>query len=132
MVFISLCFNNVQLACHDFRSNSELNSPTALVVCSYFYAVESPKGDSAGDAELLKGKTGKRYIGITNNLPRRIREHRSKTTKSGQLLGDFFVLYTEEFPDYKAAREREIFLKSGQGRKWLDDLESKSRPARGG
>ena len=44
-------------------------------------------------------------------------------------MGDFFVLYTEEFPDYKTAREREKFLKSGQGRKWLDEFESESRPA---
>jgi len=52
-----------------------------------------------------------------------------KATKGGQLLGDFIVLCTEEFPDYKTAREREEFLKSGQGRKWLDELESGTRPA---
>ena len=33
----------------------------------------------------------------------------------------------EEFPDYETAREREKFLKSGQGRKWLDELEFESR-----
>jgi putative endonuclease len=81
---------------------------------------------------VLKGRNGKRYVGITNDLQRRIREHRSKTGKSGQLLDQFFVLYTEEFPDYHEARDREKFLKSGQGRKWLDELEIKSEPARGG
>jgi putative endonuclease len=79
---------------------------------------------------VLKGKTGKRYVGITNNLSRRLCEHRKKATKGGQLINDFFVLYTEKFPDYKTAREREKFLKSGQGRKWLDKLESTTRPAR--
>ena len=78
---------------------------------------------------VLKGKTGKRYVGITNNLPRRLREHRKKATKGGQLTNHFFVLYTEEFPDYKSAREREKFLKSGQGRKWLNKLEYTTRPA---
>ncbi|MBW1805118.1 MAG: GIY-YIG nuclease family protein [Deltaproteobacteria bacterium] len=78
---------------------------------------------------VLKGSTGKRYVGITNNLRRRLYEHRKKATKGGQITHDFIVLYTEEFPDYKTAREREKFLKSGQGRKWLDELESKSRPA---
>jgi putative endonuclease len=78
---------------------------------------------------VLKGKGGKRYVGITNNLSRRLREHRMKATKGGQLLGDFIVLCTEEFPDYKTARERERFLKSGQGRKWLDEFESGTRPA---
>ena len=80
---------------------------------------------------VLKGKRGKRYVGITNNLSRRLREHRMKATKGGQLLGDFIVLCTEEFPDYKTARERERFLKSGQGRKWLDEFESGTRPASG-
>ena len=78
---------------------------------------------------VLKGKRGKRYVGITNDLSRRLREHHIKATKGGQLLGDFIVLCTEEFPDYKTAREREKFLKSGQGRKCLDEFESEMRPA---
>ena len=80
---------------------------------------------------VLKGTRGKRYIGITNNLSRRLWEHCMKATKGGQLLGDFVVLFTEQFPDYKTARERERFLKSGQGRKWLDEVESGTQPASG-
>ncbi|MBW1702728.1 MAG: GIY-YIG nuclease family protein [Deltaproteobacteria bacterium] len=38
---------------------------------------------------VLKAKTGRRYVGITNNLSRRLREHRKKVTKGGQILGDF-------------------------------------------
>ena len=80
---------------------------------------------------VLKGKTGKRYIGITNDLFRRLREHQSKKTKGSQVLGDFFLLYTEKFPDHNSARKREKFLKSGKGREWLDELEFKSESARG-
>jgi putative endonuclease len=80
---------------------------------------------------VLKGETGKRYVGITNNLPRRIQEHNIKVTKGGQILGDFSVVHTEEFPDHRTAREREKFLKSGLGRKWLDELEVRSQPAKG-
>ena len=78
---------------------------------------------------VLKGHTGKRYVGITNNLSRRIKEHQNKNSKGGQILGDFYLLHIEEFPDYENARKREIFLKSGQGRKWLDMLESQSSPS---
>jgi len=78
---------------------------------------------------VLKGKAGKRYTGITNNFSRRLREHRSLKTKGSELLGDFVVLHTETFSDYKSAREREKFLKSGQGRKWLDKLENVLEPA---
>ena len=73
-----------------------------------------------------------RYVAITNNLPRRLKEHHNLNSKGGQLLGDFFVLHKEKFNDYTSARKREKFLKSGQGRKWLDELEALSEPARGG
>ncbi|MCK4468876.1 MAG: GIY-YIG nuclease family protein [Desulfobacterales bacterium] len=81
---------------------------------------------------VLKGKTGKRYVGITNNLSRRLQEHRSGKTKGSRLLDKFFVLHKETFSDYKSARRKEKFLKSGQGRRWLDELEIESEPARGG
>jgi putative endonuclease len=81
---------------------------------------------------VLKGETVKRYIGITNDLPRRLWEHRSRRTKGSQLLGEFVVLHKEEFPDYGSARKREKFLKSGQGRQWLDQLQMKSESAGGG
>ena len=45
--------------------------------------------------------------------------------------GDFVVLFTKQFRNYKTARERERFLKSGQGRKWLDEVESGTQPASG-
>jgi putative endonuclease len=78
---------------------------------------------------VLKGESGKRYVGITNDLPRRLREHRSYNTKGSQVIGNFFVLHTEKFEDHASARAREKFLKSGQGRKWLDELEAESEPA---
>ncbi len=44
----------------------------------------------------------------------------------------FVLLHIEEFADYKSARKREKFLKSGQGREWLNEFESQSEPAKGG
>ena len=71
---------------------------------------------------IVKGlSTGKHYIGITNNLQRRLQEHRKGSTKGGQIIGDFELVHTEEFPDYLSARKREKFLKSGQGRKWIKE-----------
>ena len=82
---------------------------------------------------VLQGKlTGKRYVGITNNLERRLVEHRSRSTKGGQVIGDFIVLFTECYADYEKARQREKFLKSGQGREWLNDQHYGSGPASGG
>jgi len=82
---------------------------------------------------IIRGiSSGKNYVGITNNLERRLNEHRSGQTKGGQVIGDFQLLHTEEFTDYETAREREIFLKSGQGRQWINKTILKTRPARGG
>jgi predicted GIY-YIG superfamily endonuclease len=78
---------------------------------------------------ILKGETGKRYVGITNELSRRLKEHRSHHSKTGQILGGFTVIHTESFSDHKSARLREKFLKPGQGRKLLDKLEADSEPA---
>ena len=40
---------------------------------------------------VLKGKTGKRYVGITNNLSRRLQEYRSRKTKGSQLLDELEI-----------------------------------------
>jgi len=81
---------------------------------------------------VIKGDKGKRYIGITNDLNRRLEEHRCKHSKAGQIIGDFCLIHTERFPDYKTARAREKFLKSGQGREWLSNLEQSCGPPKAG
>jgi len=81
---------------------------------------------------IRSASNARRYVGITNDLPRRLREHRSKSTKAGQLLGRFELIYRESFPDHSSGRSREQFLKSGRGRQWLDRLENRPGPARGG
>ena len=66
--------------------------------------------------------TGRRYVGITADLERRIGEHRQRLSKGSQHLGEFEVVLTETYPTYVEAREREKFLKSGAGRRWLDSV----------
>ncbi|MCJ7752179.1 MAG: GIY-YIG nuclease family protein [Armatimonadetes bacterium] len=81
---------------------------------------------------LKSHRSGRRYVGITGDLGRRLREHASGRSGGGRLSGGFALIHTEEYPDYETARVRERFLKSGQGRKWLDETEAGSRPAGGG
>ena len=62
------------------------------------------------------------YVGLTNNLERRLKEHnngRSKTTKS---YVPFDLLYSEILESRKAARIREKYLKSGVGKEFLKSL----------
>jgi putative endonuclease len=80
---------------------------------------------------VLQGRK-KCYVGIINNLTRRLREHRSKRTKGGQIIKDFALFYTEQCSDYASARKREKFLKSGAGRELIDHLKRRSRVISGG
>ena len=66
---------------------------------------------------VLQG-TKRRYVGITNNLERRLREHAS-SSHSGKLIGPHHPLYTEKTESHAEARVREKFFKSGQGRDYL-------------
>ena len=59
-----------------------------------------------------------RYVGITNDFRRRFQEH----CRAKKVYSPFAVVLKEEFVDYEIARIREKFLKSGQGRKYLDTV----------
>jgi putative endonuclease len=63
-----------------------------------------------------------RYVGITNNVKDRIRRHDSGYNLSTKKYKPFELILVEEFINYKEARKREIFLKSGQGRMFLSSL----------
>lgn len=63
-----------------------------------------------------------RYVGITNNTERRLKEHNTGKNKSTAFYKPFDLKLKEDYSDYKEARIREKFLKSGQGRKLLDSL----------
>lgn len=59
---------------------------------------------------------GKCYIGMTANLPRRVREHRRGKNRSTKHHTITRVTKLEECVDSVAARQREKFWKSGKGR----------------
>jgi len=82
---------------------------------------------------VLLGSDGRNYVGITKSLGKRIREHNQGRTPADIGRGPFALIYKESHPDYKSARAREKFLKSGVGRQWLkEQLGKEPVPARGG
>ncbi len=68
---------------------------------------------------VLKDKNGKLYKGMTNNMERRLREHRSGHTKTTKKMKDVEVVYTEKYDTFTEARKRELYLKSAVGRRFL-------------
>ena len=71
---------------------------------------------------LRSEKNDKRYVGYTSkNVGERLHEHLTGTNQRTRQNGPFKLIYTEEYRDKISAMKREHFLKSGQGRKWLDE-----------
>jgi len=66
-------------------------------------------------------KNGKRYVGYTSkSVEERLNEHNSGTDKWTRVNGPFRLVYKESYNNKTEAIIREKFLKSGQGRKFLD------------
>ena len=72
---------------------------------------------------LKSFKNGKRYVGYTGkSVQERLMEHNSgKSAFTGQNK-PFMLIYSEEYQTKTEAMKREKFLKSGQGRKFLDSI----------
>ncbi len=72
----------------------------------YVYVLESLKDD-------------KRYIGYTNNLKRRIEEHKKGLSFATKFRLPFKLIYFEGCINNEDAKRRENYLKVTQGRRFL-------------
>lgn len=70
---------------------------------------------------LLSLKDKRTYVGSTDDLERRLKQHNSGKVKSTKYRTPFKVIFTEEFPILAEARKREIWWKSGAGRRKLKE-----------
>ncbi|MCG2686050.1 GIY-YIG nuclease family protein [Candidatus Parcubacteria bacterium] len=63
---------------------------------------------------ILRTSSNTLYIGQTNDLEKRLKEHREKSSKSAKYIryfSSFDLVYSEEYPTRKEAVQREIQLK---------------------
>ncbi len=60
---------------------------------------------------ILKNEKGWHYIGMTENVDKRLSFHNLGKVKSTKGHRPFRVVYQEEFPSMELARAREVFLK---------------------
>ena len=68
-------------------------------------------------------RNGKRYVGSTDLLPEeRLKKHNHGSNRFTKGNGPFALIYTENYFSKTEARKREIFLKSGIGRSYLDKI----------
>lgn len=66
-------------------------------------------------------QNGKLYKGFTDDLKRRISEHRSKSSKFTSRNGFFDLIFYEAYLNKKDAQEAERYFKTGHGREVLED-----------
>ncbi|TAK95619.1 GIY-YIG nuclease family protein [Patescibacteria group bacterium] len=68
---------------------------------------------------VLQDGKGKFYKGLTNNIHRRLAEHRRGKTITTSRMTGLDVVYMEEYKEFDEARKREIYLKKAAGRRFL-------------
>ena len=79
---------------------------------------------------LKNQKDGNRYVGFTSkNVYLRVQWHKEGSNKSTKFLGPFELVHFEEFADQHIALSREKFLKTGRGRRVLDNILSRRETA---
>ena len=73
---------------------------------------------------IISEVDGRIYVGFTNDLHRRIREHNRGRTKSTKAFKPWKLIYAEPFPSRAQARKKEIYLKGGSGKEFLKSLKN--------
>lgn len=66
------------------------------------------------------------YVGMSQDVERRLAEHNSGKTKSTKGYRPWKLFFYEAFPDRQAARAREKYLKSGYGKQWIKEKWAKT------
>jgi putative endonuclease len=65
---------------------------------------------------------GRLYKGMTSDLKKRLRSHNGGKVKSTKGFRPWKIVRTEVFATEQEARQRELYLKSGAGRAYLQSL----------
>ena len=73
---------------------------------------------------LISREIHKTYVGFSDNLPRRLREHKNKKVKTTENFGQFRCFILERVVTSEQAIRREKYWKSSAGRKKLKKLYS--------
>ena len=72
---------------------------------------------------VLKSKIAqKSYVGFTYNIGRRLKEHNSGKHFYTKRYLPWEIIHIEQFNNFEKAKEREKFLKSTSGRRFLKKL----------
>ena len=68
---------------------------------------------------LWSEKSKRKYVGMTESLENRLKEHNVGKTISTKTFIPWKIIYTEEFDTRVGARTREKYFKTAAGRRFL-------------
>ena len=71
---------------------------------------------------IVSKKDKRIYVGMSENVEQRLREHNAGKTKSTKGFIPWELIFTESCIDRKLARVREKYYKSGVGKEFLKTL----------
>lgn len=71
---------------------------------------------------LQSEKNGRYYIGHTNSLERRLKQHNAGLVPSTRYLRPLTLVYAEQYEEGTQARQRERWLKAQKSRRMLEGL----------
>jgi len=72
---------------------------------------------------ILKSKSARKsYVGMTNDVDRRLAEHNSGKHFYTKRYLPWEMIYSESCGNLESARKREKYLKSATGRKFLKEI----------
>jgi putative endonuclease len=74
---------------------------------------------------VIVSKEGYQYIGSTTDIKKRLFQHQNKLAGWTKRGTEWKLVYKEEFESYSEARKREIWMKSGVGREFLNKILAK-------
>jgi putative endonuclease len=80
---------------------------------------------------LKSQKDNSFYVGVTNNLIRRVNEHQKGLSKSTKNKVPWQLVYQEKFDTIKSAYHREKEIKSRKKRKYIESLILRARSSAG-
>jgi putative endonuclease len=62
---------------------------------------------------------GRFYVGLTDNVERRLKEHNSCKVSSTKSYAPWVLIFVEKFETRQEARGREKYLKGGSGKEYI-------------
>jgi predicted GIY-YIG superfamily endonuclease len=75
-----------------------------------------------GFVYVLRCSNRKLYTGSTRDLAKRLYAHNAGKVRTTKIVRPVQLVYMEEFESYSDARKRELYLKTGAGREWLQGI----------